>query len=98
MRGHFPSSLWGEGRGEGVRKHRTRPMTKNTPIARRLRQSQTDAERALWLRLRDRRLAGLEIQTTGTDRQVCRRLLLCRWQARDRTRWWPARHPNCSGY
>jgi very-short-patch-repair endonuclease len=33
-------------------------MTKNTPIARRLRQSQTDAERALWLRLRDRRLAG----------------------------------------
>lgn len=33
-------------------------MTKNIPIARRLRQSQTDAERMLWLRLRDRRLAG----------------------------------------
>lgn len=33
-------------------------MTRNTPIARRLRRSQTDAERALWLRLRDRRLAG----------------------------------------
>ncbi|MBN8969297.1 MAG: endonuclease domain-containing protein [Rhizobiales bacterium] len=33
-------------------------MTKSTPIARRLRRSQTDAERTLWLRLRDRRLAG----------------------------------------
>ena len=33
-------------------------MTKNTPIARRLRRSQTDAERVLWLRLRDRWLAG----------------------------------------
>lgn len=33
-------------------------MTRNASIARRLRQSQTDAERALWLRLRDRRLNG----------------------------------------
>jgi len=33
-------------------------MSKNTPIARRLRESQTNAERALWLRLRDRRLGG----------------------------------------
>mgnify|MGYP001426055340 CR=1 FL=1 len=33
-------------------------MTNNTPVARRLRASQTNAERALWLRLRDRRLGG----------------------------------------
>ncbi len=33
-------------------------MTKNTPIARRLRETQTNAERTLWLRLRDRRLGG----------------------------------------
>jgi len=33
-------------------------MTNNTPIARSLRQSQTDAERVLWLRPRDRRLRG----------------------------------------
>ena len=33
-------------------------MNRNTRIARRLRRNQTDAERVLWLRLRDRRLAG----------------------------------------
>ncbi len=33
-------------------------MTRNTPVARRLRESQTNAELALWLRLRNRRLAG----------------------------------------
>jgi very-short-patch-repair endonuclease len=33
-------------------------MTKNIPVARRLIRSQTDAERVLWLRLRNRRLAG----------------------------------------
>lgn len=33
-------------------------MMKNTPIARRLRETQTNAERTLWLRLRDRRLGG----------------------------------------
>jgi len=31
-------------------------------IARRLRRSQTDAERVLWFRLRDRRLAGLKFK------------------------------------
>lgn len=33
-------------------------MTENTPIARRLREAQTNDERTLWLRLRDRRLGG----------------------------------------
>ena len=33
-------------------------MTGNTSLARRLRRQQTDAERILWLRLRDRRLNG----------------------------------------
>src|SRR5215470_7709249 len=33
-------------------------MANNTTTARRLRRHQTDAERILWFRLRDRRLAG----------------------------------------
>src|ERR1044071_7363683 len=33
-------------------------MANNTPTARRLRRQMTDAERILWFRLRDRRLAG----------------------------------------
>jgi len=46
-------------------------MTNNTPIARRLRRSQTDAERALWLRLRDRRLAGWKFKRqTPIDRFI----------------------------
>jgi lysyl-tRNA synthetase class 2 len=34
----------------------------NTEPARRLRRNQTDAERVLWFRLRDRRLAGLKFK------------------------------------
>lgn len=37
-------------------------MTRNVTIARRLRRDQTDAERKLWFRLRDRRLAGLKFR------------------------------------
>ena len=37
-------------------------MSRNVTIARRLRHNQTDAERALWFRLRDRRLAGLKFR------------------------------------
>ena len=37
-------------------------MTRNVAIARDLRRKQTDAERTLWLRLRDRRLAGLKFR------------------------------------
>jgi very-short-patch-repair endonuclease len=37
-------------------------MARNVTTARRLRQSQTDAERALWFRLRDRRLRGLKFR------------------------------------
>jgi very-short-patch-repair endonuclease len=33
-------------------------MTRNTKMAKRLRRHQTDAERLLWFRLRDRRLGG----------------------------------------
>jgi len=43
----------GEGWGEGGRMRRP-----NTEPARRLRRHETDAERLLWLRLRDRRLGG----------------------------------------
>jgi very-short-patch-repair endonuclease len=37
-------------------------VTGRVSTARRLRQSQTDAERVLWLRLRDRRLNGLKFR------------------------------------
>jgi very-short-patch-repair endonuclease len=37
-------------------------VTGGTQFARRLRRSQTDAERVLWFRLRDRRLAGLKFK------------------------------------
>jgi very-short-patch-repair endonuclease len=37
-------------------------MASRVPIARKLRRDQTDAERVLWFRLRDRRLAGLKFR------------------------------------
>jgi very-short-patch-repair endonuclease len=37
-------------------------MTAKTTFARRLRRNQTDAERVLWFRLRDRRLNGLKFK------------------------------------
>ncbi len=37
-------------------------MASRIPIARKLRQNQTDAERALWFRLRDRWLNGLKFR------------------------------------
>jgi very-short-patch-repair endonuclease len=37
-------------------------MVSSVSIARRLRRDQTDAERALWFRLRDRRLNGLKFR------------------------------------
>jgi lysyl-tRNA synthetase class 2 len=37
-------------------------MVSTVATARRLRRDQTDAERALWFRLRDRRLAGLKFR------------------------------------
>src|SRR5580765_7342797 len=37
-------------------------MALRVGIARRVRRDQTDAERALWFRLRDRRLAGLKFR------------------------------------
>ena len=48
---------WGEGWGEGGRS-----VGKNANSAKRLRRNQTDAERVLWFRLRDRRLAGLKFK------------------------------------
>ena len=38
------------------------PMANTTALARRLRRRQTDAERILWFRLRDRRLANLKFK------------------------------------
>src|ERR1700751_5459863 len=43
-------------------------MIAKTSFARRLRRDQTDAERALWFRLRDRRLNGLKFRRQGTIR------------------------------
>ena len=37
-------------------------MASRVPTARKLRRNQTDAERALWFRLRDRRLNGLKFR------------------------------------
>ncbi len=52
-----PSPLRGEGWGEGV------PASKRkVGLAKRLRRDQTDAERTLWFRLRDRRLSGLKFK------------------------------------
>ena len=52
-----PSPLWGEGRVRGAR---TSSGVCESPrdYARGLRRRQTDAERRLWARLRDRRLLG----------------------------------------
>ena len=48
---------WGEGRGEGQR------MAKGlTKTARTLRKNQTDAERVLWQRLRNRQLLGVKFR------------------------------------
>ncbi len=51
---HTPSPLWGEGRVRGEVCESPRDY------ARRLRRRQTDAERRLWARLRDRRLLGVK--------------------------------------
>jgi len=49
---YIPSPLWGEGRVRGEVRESPRDY------ARGLRRRQTDAERRLWARLRDRRLLG----------------------------------------
>jgi len=51
---YIPSPLWGEGRVRGE----VRESPRN--FARGLRCRQTDAERRLWARLRDRRLLGVK--------------------------------------
>jgi very-short-patch-repair endonuclease len=46
-------------------------MVQATSIARKLRRNQTDAERALWFRLRDRRLRGLKFRRqVSIDRYI----------------------------
>jgi len=50
---YIPSPLWGEGRVRGEVRESPRDY------ARGLRRRQTDAERRLWARLRDRRLLGV---------------------------------------
>ena len=49
---YIPSPLWGEGRVRGEVRESPRDYTRG------LRRRQTDAERRLWARLRDRRLLG----------------------------------------
>jgi very-short-patch-repair endonuclease len=51
---YIPSPLWGEGRERGGVRESPRDY------ARGLRRRQTDAERRLWARLRDRRLLGVK--------------------------------------
>ena len=51
---YIPSPLWGEGRVRGGVRESPRDY------ARGLRRRQTDAERRLWARLRDRRLLGVK--------------------------------------
>jgi very-short-patch-repair endonuclease len=64
---HIPSPLWGEGRVRGLRLRGLRVRgSRHTGVvcesprdyARGLRRRQTDVERRLWARLRDRRLLG----------------------------------------
>jgi very-short-patch-repair endonuclease len=56
---YIPSPLWGEGR---VRGGVEMGVVCESPrdFARRLRRRQTDAERRIWARLRDRRLLGVK--------------------------------------
>ena len=63
-----PSPASGRGLGECPGDEtRTRPGIRAiSPHARRLRQDMTDAERALWLELRDRRLLGFKFRRQWT--------------------------------
>jgi len=56
---HIPSPLWGEGRVRGEVEMRV-VCESPRDFARGLRRRQTDAERRLWARLRDRRLLGVK--------------------------------------
>ena len=64
-----PSPLGGEGRGEGG----LRPVSviRLTPIAKRLRRNQTDAEKLLWSRLRGKQMSGRKFKRQAPiDRYV----------------------------
>lgn len=56
----IPSPLWGEGRGGG--KERTMETKHLTTLARKLRRRQTEAERSLWMGLRNRQLEGVKFR------------------------------------
>jgi very-short-patch-repair endonuclease len=57
---YIPSPLWGEGRVRGEVAMRT-VCESPRDFARGLRRRQTDAERRIWARLRDRRLLGVKV-------------------------------------
>ena len=59
MMTYIPSPLWGEGRVRGGGEMRV-VCESPRDFARGLRRRQTDAERRLWARLRDRRLLGVK--------------------------------------
>ena len=61
----YPSPLRGEGRGEGFvsEKDKVRGMKrKNIGRCKQLRKNQTDAEKKLWMILRNRQLAGVKFR------------------------------------
>lgn len=53
---------WREGLGEGVLKSRMKKSREQIALARGLRQKQTDAEKVLWLRLKNKQLEGVKFQ------------------------------------
>jgi very-short-patch-repair endonuclease len=55
---NIPSTLWGEGKGEGV----LGMKRKNINKCRELRKRQTDAEKKLWVIFRNRQLAGAKFR------------------------------------
>ena len=58
MGSHNSLSPWGEGQGEGAGREVERMRRDITGLARRLRREQTDAEKKLWSRIRNRQING----------------------------------------
>jgi len=59
---NIPSTLWGEGKGEGQTFKGNRIKRKNIDKCKKLRRDQTEAEKRLWSILRDRQLSGVKFR------------------------------------
>lgn len=57
-----PSTLWGEGKGEGASFKGDKIKRKNIDKCKRLRRDQTEAEKRLWAILRNRQLSGVKFR------------------------------------